>query len=168
MAGKIDNILGGKYEIVIENRIQDKINNDAMIDGMMLILGGFCVLLAIIGIGTVFSNTLGFVRRRKREFARYLSVGLTPEGIRKMFCIEALVLAGCPILITLTISIVAVGYMLKLSYLNPIVFIRQAPVIPILIFILAIFAFVGLAYYLGGRRVLKSNLIDALRDDTMM
>ena len=168
LAGKIDNILGGKYEIVIENRIQDKINNDAMIDGMMLILGGFCVLLAIIGIGNVFSNTLGFVRRRKREFARYLSVGLTPEGIRKMFCIEALVLAGCPILITLTISIVAVGYMLKLSYLNPIVFIHQAPVIPILIFILAIFAFVGLAYYLGGRRVLKSNLIDALRDDTMM
>lgn len=168
LAGKIDNILGGKYEIVIENRIQDKINNDAMIDGMMLILGGFCVLLAIIGIGNVFSNTLGFVRRRKREFARYLSVGLTPEGIRKMFCIEALVLAGCPILITLTISIVAVGYMLKLSYLNPIVFSRQAPVIPILIFILAIFAFGGLAYYLGGRRVLKSNLIDALRDDTMM
>ena len=168
LARRIEDILGGKYEIVIENRIQDKINNDAMIDGMMLILGGFCVLLAVIGIGNVFSNTLGFVRRRRREFARYLSIGLTPEGIRKMFCIEALVLAGRPVLITLILSIVAVGYMLKLSYLNPIIFIRQAPVIPILLFILAIFVFVGLTYYLGGRRVLKSDLIDALRDDTEM
>ena len=168
LAGKIEDVLGGKYEIVIENRIQDKINNDAMIDGMMLILGGFCVLLAVIGIGNVFSNTFGFVRRRKREFARYLSIGLTTEGIRKMFCIEAFVLAGRPVLITLILSTAAVSYMLRLSYLEPMTFIRQAPVIPILLFILAIFVFVGLAYYLGGRRVLKSNLIDALRDDTMM
>lgn len=168
LAEKIEDMLGGKYEIVVENRIQDKINNDAMIDGMMLILGGFCVLLAVIGIGNVFSNTLGFVRRRRREFARYLSIGLTTEGNRKMFCIEALVLAGRPILITLILSTVAVGYMLRLSYLEPMVFIRRAPVISILVFILAIFVFVGLAYYLGGRRVLKSNLIDALRDDTMM
>lgn len=168
LAGKVEDILGGKYEIVIENRIQDKINNDAMIGGMMLILGGFCVLLAVIGIGNVFSNTLGFVRRRRREFARYLSVGLTPEGIRKMFCIEALVFAGRPVLITLVLSAAAVSYMLRLSYLEPVIFIRQAPVIPILVFILAIFAFVGLAYYLGGRRVLRSNLMDALRDDTEM
>lgn len=165
---EIEGILDGKYETVIENRIQDKINNDAMIDGMMLILGGFCVLLAVIGIGNVFSNTLGFVRQRRREFARYLSIGLTPEGIGKMFCIEALVLAGRPVLIMLILSTAAVCYMLRLSYLEPMIFIRQAPVIPILIFILAIFAFVGLAFYLGGRRVLRSNLMDALRDDTEM
>ena len=163
-----EKILDGKYEIVLENRIQDKINNDAMIDGMMLILGGFCVLLAVIGIGNVFSNTFGFVRRRRRELARYLSVGLTPEGIRKMFCVEALVLAGRPVLITLILSTAAVSYMLRLSYLDQMIFIRQAPVIPILLFILAIFAFVGLAYYLGGRRVLRSDLADALRDDTEM
>lgn len=165
---EIEGILDGKYETVIENRIQDKINNDAMIDGMMLILGGFCAMLAVIGIGNVFSNTLGFVRQRRREFARYLSIGLTPEGIGKMFCIEALVLAGRPVLITLILSTAAVCYMLRLSYLEPMIFIRQAPVIPILIFILAIFVFVGLAFYLGGRRVLRSNLMDALRDDTEM
>ena len=50
---------------------------------MKVIFGGFCVLLAVIGIGNVFSNTLGFVRQRKREFARYLSVGLTPEGMKR-------------------------------------------------------------------------------------
>ena len=167
LTAEIERILDEKYELVIENRIQDKINNDAMIEGMMRIFGGFCVLLAIIGIGNVFSNTLGFVRQRKREFARYLSVGLTPGQIRKMFRIEALVLAGQPVLITFIISVAAVGYMLKLSYLDPIIFIRQAPFVPVLVFILVIFAFIGLAYYLGGKKVLRNGLVDALRDDTM-
>ena len=32
---------------------------------------------------------------------------------------------------------------------------------------LAIVSFVALAYYIGGKRVLRENLSDALRDDTM-
>ena len=161
-------LLGGKYETVIENRIQDTINNETMIDGMMMIFGGFCVLLAIIGVGNVFSNTLGFVRQRRRELARYLSVGMTPEGIRKMFCVEALVMAGRPALITLPLTVAAVWAMTKASYLEPMIFVREAPIVPVLVFFLAIFAFVALAYYLGGRKVLKCSLMEALRDDTVM
>lgn len=85
----------------------------------MLIWGAFCFLLAVIGIANVFSNTLGFIRQRKREFARYISVGMTPKGMRKMFCIEALVIAGRPILITLPLTAVFVGFMITASYLNP-------------------------------------------------
>lgn len=161
-------ILGGRYETVIENRIQDKIDNDKMIDGMMLVLGGFCVLLALIGIGGVFSNALGFVHQRKREFARYMSVGLTPEGIKKMFCIEALVLVGNPVLISLVLTAVATIVMIKASYLEPIIFIREMPVIPVMSFIAAVFVVVAFAYYLGGRRVMKNSLADTLRDDTML
>ena len=85
---------------------------------MMTIFGGFCVLLAVIGIGNVFSNTLGFVRQRKREFARYMSVGMTQGEIKKMFCVEAFTIAGRPILITLPLAVVAVGYLLKTSYVE--------------------------------------------------
>ena len=46
-------------------------------------------------------------------------------------------------------------------------FMAQAPVIPILLFCMAIFGFVALAYYLGGRLVMRCNLSDALRDDTL-
>ena len=72
-----------------------------MLNGYQLIIGALCALLAMIGIANVFSNTLSFIRQRKREFARYMSIGMTPEGMRKMFRIEALVIAGCPVLITL-------------------------------------------------------------------
>ena len=62
----------------------------------------------------------------------------------------------------------AVILFLKISYLDPMVFIREAPLLPILAFILAIFGFVGLAYYLGARKIMERSLTDILRDDTVM
>lgn len=161
-------LIGRDYKTESENRIQEKITNNEIIGGYKLILGAFCILLAVIGIANVFSNTLGFLRQRKREFARYISVGLTPEGIRKMFCIEALVIAGGPVLITLPLTIAVMGIIITASYLKPMEFIAVAPVVPILVFVLAVFGFVALAYFLGGKKVIKVSLTDALRDDTMM
>ena len=134
----------------------------------MTIFGGFCVLLAIIGIGNVFSNTLGFVRQRKREFSRYMSVGMTPQEIRKMFCIEALVIAGRPVLLTIPITVFLVGAMLQASFLEAGIFLAEAPFVPIAVFMLAILGTVALAYYLGWRNIRKVNLAEVLRDDTMM
>lgn len=164
----IDQLVSEKYNIEYENRIQEYETNNRQIQGIKIVFGGFCVLLAIIGIGNVFSNTLGFVRQRKREFARYMSVGLTPEEIRKMFCMEALILAGRPVLITLPLAVVAAGYMLKLSYVGIGEFMTEMPLIPIILFMLAILSSVALAYYLAWRNVRKISLAEVLRDDTMM
>lgn len=131
------------------------------------VIGGLCFILALIGIANVFSNTLGFLRQRKREFAQYLSIGMTPAGIRKIFCIEAAVIAGRPILITIPLTVAAVGVMIKASYLDPMEFIAKAPVGPILAFCLIMAGFVALAYYLGGKKVMKCSLSEALRDDTL-
>ena len=161
-------LVSGKYTIEYENRIREYETNNKEIQGMMTLFGSFCVLLAIIGIGNVFSNTLGFVRQRKREFARYMSVGLTPKEFKKMFCIEALVIAGRPVLISIPLVIIAVGYMLQKSYMDVGRFMDEAPIIPIIIFMLAILGSVALAYYLAWRNVRKISLAEVLRDDTMM
>lgn len=161
-------LLGKTYDVESENRIQDKITNDYMILGYQILLGGLCFLLAMIGIANVFSNTLGFLRQRKQEFAQYMSVGMTPFSLRKMLCIEALVIASRPFFITLPLTVVSMGYMIKASYLDPMEFIQKAPLVPIFAFILIIFLFVTLAYYLGGRKVMRCTLSDALRDDTAM
>lgn len=164
----ITEVIGETYMVESENRIQEQEANDRQIQGMMTVLGGFCVLLAIIGIGSVFSNTLGFVRQRKREFARYMSIGMTPREIRKMFFVEALVIAGRPVLITIPLTVFSVGTMLQMSYLEVGVFLAEAPFVPIAVFMLAILETVVLAYYLGWRNVRKINLAEVLRDDTMM
>ncbi len=159
---------GMKMEIESENRIQEKIDNDEMIRGYELVLGAFCILLAFIGIVHVFSNTLGFLHQRKREFARYLSIGLTPEGMRKIFVIEAAVIVGRPVLVSLVFTVIAAGCMIAASYLDPAEFLAEAPVVPVFAFILAVSGFVALAYYLGGRKVIQCSLAETLRDDTML
>ncbi len=168
LQGQVESLIAGNYKVESENRIQEVEANNKQIQGMMTIFGGFCVLLAIIGIGNVFSNTLGFVRQRKREFARYMSVGMTQGEIKKMFCIEALTIAGRPVLITLPLAVVAVGYLLKTSYVEVGTFLAGAPIIPVMIFMLAIWGTVAFAYYLGWRNIRKINLAEVLRDDTMM
>ena len=168
LQGQVDSLIAGNYKTESENRIQEAEANDKQIQGMMTIFGGFCVLLAVIGVGNVFSNTLGFVRQRKREFARYMSVGMTQGEIKKMFCVEALTIAGRPILITLPLAVITVGYLLKISYVEVGTFLAEAPVIPIMIFMLAIWGIVAFAYYLGWRNIRKIDLAEVLRDDTMM
>ena len=157
-----------KYEIESENRVQERLSNDSLSQGMVMILGAFCVLLAIIGIANVFSNTLGFLRQRKREFVQYMSVGLTPQEMRKMFFIEAFVIAGKPLLITLPLTVLFVQFAVTASYLDPMVFWSEAPILPILIFAAAIVLFVALAYYIGGKRLLQCDLNETLRNDALI
>ncbi len=45
---------------------------------------------------------------------------------------------------------------------------REAPILPILAFVLAVLGFVALAYLTGGRKILRMDLAEALRDDTML
>ena len=165
---EIVRLVSEQYEIESENRVQERLSNDSLIQGMVMILGAFCVLLAIIGIANVFLNTLGFLRQRKREFAQYMSIGLTPQEMRKIFCIEAFVTAGKPLLITLPLTVLFVQFAVTASSLDPMVFWSEAPILPILIFAAAIVLFVALAYYIGGKRILQCDLNETLRNDTLI
>ncbi len=153
------------YEVESENRIRKKRDNDRMIMGLMVFFGSFCVLLGVIGIANVFSSTLGFLNQRKKEFAQYMSVGMTPAQMKKLFFIEASVMAGRPLALTIPLTAIMMQLMTKASFLEPKIFWREAPVMPICLFAAAIVLFVALAYYLGARRILRCDLNAALRDD---
>lgn len=165
---EICRLVGGNDIVESENRIREYETNNKQIRGMKAVLGGFCVLLALIGTGNVFSNTLGFVYQRKREFARYMSVGMTPGEIRKLFCIEALTLAVRPVVLTLPAAALATGYMLKMSYVGAGEFLAEAPFFPVTVFLLAISGSVALAYGFAWRSVRGISLAEVLKDDTMM
>lgn len=161
-------IVGREYNIETENRIQERNSNDTMITGFRFIIGAVCMLLAMIGIANVFMNTLGFLQQRKRELVRYMSIGLTPAGIRKIFVIQAFVIAGRPVVITLPLTVIFLQFAINASHLKWSEFLKAAPVVPVLLFCFFILVFVWLAFYLGGRKVFRSSLADTLRDDTMM
>ena len=151
----------------IENRIAEQAANDRMIAGAQAILGAFCLLLAAIGLANVFLNTLGFVGQRRREFARYLALGMTPGELRSLFWIEAAVIAGRPLVITLLLTGGMVAFMLRASHLDPAVFLAEAPVGPVALFAGLIAGAVALAYALGARRVLAGDLTLLLKDDSL-
>ena len=58
--------------------------------------------------------------------------------------------------------------MLKLSYVDAGEFLAEAPLVPIVVFMLGILGSVALAYGLAWRGVRKISLGEVLRDDTMM
>lgn len=165
---EIVRLVSRRYKLESENRVQERLSNDRLIQGMIMILGAFCILLAMIGIANVFSNTLGFLRQRKREFARYYSIGLTPQEMRKIFFIEAFVIAGKPLFITLLLTVLFVQSAVTASYLDPMVFWANAPILPILIFAAVITLSVALAYYIGGKRLLQCNLNETLQNDALV
>ena len=160
-------VLSGEAEAVTENRIQEKILSDKMIRGYLLLVGGFCTLLAAVGIANIFSNTLSFLRLRKREFARYMSIGMEPRQMKKMFLIEALFLAGRPLLFALPFTAAFAVFAVSASHLEIGRFLKALPAAPFVSFSVAVLAFVFLAYYLGGRSILRCDLTESLRDDSL-
>lgn len=164
---EVNQILSTKYEVKSENRLQEKEDNDSIMNGMVMVYSAFCILLAVIGIANIFSHTLGFLRQRKREFAQYMSVGMTPKQMKKMFYIEGMFIAGKPLLITLPLTFIFIQFAVSASYIDPMLFWNQAPIGPILLFAAVIVFFVALAYYIGAKRLLNSDLSGTLRNDTL-
>lgn len=85
-----------------------------------------------------------------------------------MFCIEALMIAGRPILIGVPLVVIVIGYMLQISYVEVGVFMAEAPLTPMFLFMLAILVSAALAYYFAWRYVRKIDLAEVLKDDTMI
>lgn len=159
---------GAGYACTVENRLTERADNDRMIQGAEAILGAFCLLVAAVGLANVFLNTLGFVEQRRRAFARYLSLGMTPRELRSLFWMEGTVLALRPLVITIPLTAGMVALMLQASYLDPALFLAEAPVLPVALFALSILFFVALAYALGARRVLSADLTGLLKDDSLL
>ncbi len=158
-------LAGEDYEI--ESRIEEEQFNKEIKTGYAIFMGGLCGLLAIIGLTNVFTNTLGYIYHRRREFARYLSIGVTPLGIKKILGFEALMIGGRPIVITIPLTLVFVVFAASASYIELTEFWENMPVVPLISFACSILGCVGLAYYVGGRKLCRVNIVEALKNDTL-
>lgn len=130
-------------------------------------IGGLCVLLAGIGIANIFSNTLGSIRMRKREFVCYQSIGFTPKSLWKILAIEGASMALRPIWISLPVNVAFVLWAVHISPPTMQDYLEAMPVLPISIFAVSILAFTGLACYLAGKQIIGADLMESLRDETM-
>lgn len=77
-----------------------------------------------------------------------MSIGLTPKEMREI--------------------VPFVQFAVTASYLGPMVFWSEAPVLPIMRFAAAIVLFVALTYFIGGKRLLQCDLNETLRNDALI
>ncbi len=152
----------------LDSRLKEAAADTSMRNALKLLMGSFAGLLSCIGITNVFSSTLGQIYQRRKEFARYLSVGLSPKGMRKILAMETLIVALRPIVFSLVINIPIVAAALSAASIPVKEFIAAAPIIPILIFTMFILFSVSLAYYLGGLKICNADIGDILKDETMI
>lgn len=148
-----------------ESRIDVECSDERMRSGLRLIIGIVASVLACVGLSNVFSVALGQIQQRKREFARYLSIGLSPKGMKKILYLEALEISLKPILISLFLNIPFVIWILKQSGISLESYLKNMPFYLIFLFSFGIVFIVCLTYYIGGKKILSNDLVEVLKDE---
>lgn len=155
-------------DYAFEGRVQELADEMQIQQGLRMIVYLFAGILTCIGLANIFASTLGQIHQRKREFARYFAVGLTPEGAAKVLAWEAAIVALRPILLTILVNIPLMAVMLDAGGITAADFIaKRLPLIPAIALFVAVIGFVALAYYLGGRKICNMNLAETIKDDTL-
>lgn len=123
------------------------------------------LMIGLIGIFNAFSTISNNLRLRKREFAMFRSVGLTPKGLNKMLILEGLFFAVTPIIISIPIVLFICWCMLRLTLLTWVEFIPVFPVGVILAYTTLIIVSIFLAYYFSSTCVKKSNVVESIKNE---
>ena len=68
---------------------------------------------------------------------------------------------------TLPMIVLCTGMFLRISWLDPMIFLKNVPVLPVAAFAAAVFAAVAAAYSVGCRNVCRMSLAEMLREDAL-
>ncbi|WP_165172967.1 FtsX-like permease family protein [Adlercreutzia sp. ZJ242] len=158
--------VGADVEVV--DLAEERAQADLIWNGYATITGGFCGVLALIGIAGVFSQAIGFAYQRKREFARYQSIGMTPGGVRKVLYVEALLTTARPLGLALVPTALVALALTMLSKQSPAGFLATFPWAIALIYVAVIGMLVLVAYEIGRRRIIACDMVALLKDDTLV
>ena len=132
------------------------------IDLVMVFVYCFVVLLALIGLTSVISTMSANVQMRSREFAVLQSVGITPEGLKRMLNLESIMcsvkamIIGLPLAILLTYLInILIRSMFPVPY--------QFPWLAVGCCIVAVLAITWGTMRYSSTRLLKKNIVETIR-----
>ncbi len=161
----INDILSEKFNYTIENRIESYNTNVQIYEGYKKIITLICTIIACIGISNVFANVFGYMEKRKREFAEYQSIGVTPKGIAKILLAEGIFIGVRPIIISIPFNILFILLTTSNGGITLNEFLKQMPIFKTSIFAIAMIVIIIIMYYITSKKLLKVNIADALKSD---
>lgn len=130
----------------------------------LIFMYSFVALLTLIGLTNVISTVSANVLMRSREFAVLQSVGMTPEGLKKMLILESILCSFKALLFGIPIAI-AFTYLINLPIrkLYPIPY--ELPWLAVLLCACAVFLITYSTTKCAAYRLRNQNIIEAIRSE---
>lgn len=157
---------GSSY--TLENRLEDERADASARKGLRIVMGVLAGILACVGIAGILSSTLGQMYQRKKEFARYLSVGVSLDAMKKMLFLEALFIVGRPFLLALIIDIPVTVLLLNAAPVTAGEFLGHLPWVPMLLLLAVTAAIVAVFYAAAAGKICRQNIVEILKDDALV
>lgn len=152
---------GGYSARVYATDDYNRVMNVAIVIALIFLVC-FCALLMLIGFTNVVSTLSTNVLMRQSEFAVLQSVGMTPEGLRKMLALESILCSLRALVIGVPLGIVLTWIVnLPIRAMFPVPY--HFPLLPILLCAAGVLALTLAITALAARRLRSRNIIDRIR-----
>ncbi|WP_418571283.1 ABC transporter permease, partial [Intestinibacter bartlettii] len=133
---------------------------------MKIFVYGFIVVISLVSVTNIVNTISTNINLRKREFAVIKSIGVTPQGFKKMIYMESILYGILSLLYGIPIGICMNVLMNKI--LEGVITVQTLiPYKAILICVVAIFIITFIASYIPLKKISKQNIIDNIRQDSI-
>ena len=133
---------------------------------MKIFVYGFIVVISLVSVTNIINTISTNINLRKREFAVIKSIGVTPQGFKKMIYMESILYGILSLLYGIPIGICMNVLMNKI--LEGVITVQTLiPYKAILICVVAIFVITFIASYIPLKKMSKENIIDNIRQESI-
>lgn len=133
---------------------------------MKIFVYGFIVVISLVSVTNIINTISTNINLRKREFAVIKSIGVTPQGFKKMIYMESILYGILSLLYGIPIGICMNVIMNKI--LEGMITVQTLiPYKAILICVVAIFVITFIASYIPLKKMSKENIIDNIRQESI-
>ena len=133
---------------------------------MKIFVYGFIVVISLVSVTNIVNTISTNINLRKREFAVIKSIGVTPQGFKKMIYMESILYGILSLLYGIPIGI-CLNVLMNRILEGMITVQTLIPYKSILICIISIFIITFIASYIPLKKISKENIIDNIRQESI-
>lgn len=133
---------------------------------MKIFVYGFIVVISLVSVTNIINTISTNINLRKREFAVIKSIGVTPQGFKKMIYMESILYGILSLLYGIPIGI-CMNVIMNRILEGMITVQTLIPYKSILICIISIFIITFIASYIPLKKISKENIIDNIRQESI-
>lgn len=133
---------------------------------MKIFVYGFIVVISLVSVTNIINTISTNINLRKREFAVIKSIGVTPQGFKKMIYMESILYGILSLIYGIPIGI-CMNVLMNRILEGMITVQTLIPYKSILICIISIFIITFIASYIPLKKISKENIIDNIRQESI-